>query len=272
MKRIHIVGVSPRSGTTLMLEALKVCSNVDFASTHEDRLFVRAPKRVNIFLSKSPKDIMIVRPSLSIDPNLYIICMIRDPRDIISSKHKKDPEKYWASLKFWKEYTKEFDRLTDYSRFIPVRYEYFVSNPDKVQDLLITKIPFLEKKYLFSEFQSRAEVSESSKQALGKIRQFKPTSVGKWKQHKERIAGQMSLHGSLVNDLIKYGFENDNSWLEELDGMDKDLRPSHFSEYFYFKVRMAMKFGRYLEAFRRLFENMINHKIRIRLPKYWFNL
>lgn len=272
MKRIHIVGVSPRSGTTLMLEALKSCSNVDFASTHEDRLFVRAPKRTTIFLSKSPKDIMVVGPSLSVDPNLYIICLIRDPRDIICSKHKKDPEKYWASLKFWNEYTKEFDRLTDHSRFIPVRYEYFVSNPDKIQNLLITKIPFLEKKYLFSDFQNRAEVSEHSKQALGKIRPFKSTSVGRWKQHKGRIAGQMSLHGSLVNDLIKYGFENDIDWLQELDENDTDLSTSHFSEYFNFKDRVTLKLGRYLEAFRRIIENLIKTKIRIKHPKYWFNL
>lgn len=215
---------------------------------------------------------MIIRPSLSVDPNLYVICMIRDPRDIISSKHKKDPEKYWAGLKFWNNYTKEFDRLADHSRFIPVRYEYFVSNPDKIQNLLLTKIPFLKKKYLFSDFQNHAKVSDSSKKALGKLRPFDPTSVGKWKQHKGRIAGQMSLHGSLVNDLIKYGFESDIDWLQELDKKDKNLSSSHFSEYFSIKDKITLKFGKYLEAFRRLIENMIGKKIRIRHPKFWFNL
>lgn len=107
MKRIHIVGVSPRSGTTLLAEAIDTCFNIDYSTKHEDELFTRAPNNPDVFLSKCLKDIMIVGPSLKTDPNLFVICMIRDPRDIIVSRHSKDPNRYWAGLKFWKLYSKE---------------------------------------------------------------------------------------------------------------------------------------------------------------------
>ncbi len=115
MKRIHIVGVSPRTGTTLMAEAIKTCFKIDSYTTHETSLFSRPRGKNDIFLTKRPGDIMIVGPSLRVDPHLFVVCMIRDPRDIISSKHEKNPDRYWASLRYWKLY------MTNYHpRFIPL--------------------------------------------------------------------------------------------------------------------------------------------------------
>lgn len=269
MKRIHIVGVSPRTGTTLMAEAIKTCYHIDYYTTHEDRLFTRAPGHPDIFLTKNPKDVMIAGPSLRVDPDLYVICMLRDPRDIICSRHKKDPDRYWASLRYWKMYSKEARRLQNHPRFILIRYESFVSDPDKVQDILSARIPFLEKNVPFSKYHEAASVSDSSQKALSGVRPIKPTSVGRWRDHKERIAGQLKLHGSLTDDLISFGYEEDNHWLNELDGVKPDLSPSHFPEYMTFSKRVSLKFGKYLEAVRRMVEQMMGRRIRITHPKKW---
>jgi hypothetical protein len=270
MKRIHIVGLSPRTGTTLMAEAMKTGFSIGCYAAHEMRLWSRPKKRCNIFLTKVPKDIMTVGPSLSVDPDLYVICMIRDPRDIICSKHKKDPGRYWTSLKFWRLYSKMFDKLENHPRFIPIWYEAFVSNPDKVQAHLAKNIPFLEQKTPFSRYHKTASVSEGSEAALGSIRPIRPTSVGKWRKHKARLAGQLQLHGPITPNLIKYGYEKNNQWLRELDDIQPDLRPSHFSEYMSFKERQILKKGKYLEACRRVIEQKMGRRIRITRPKKWF--
>lgn len=269
-KRIHIVGVSPRTGTTLMAEAMKTCFSIDYCTKHEDRLFTRAPCGNEIFLSKAPKDIMIVGPSLKADPDLYVICMIRDPRDIISSKHKKDPDRYWAGLKFWKLYIREVEKLKGHPRFIPVVYEELVTDPDHIQSEIEEKIPFLKKTRLFSEFHRSAEVSEASLEALRSVRPIKPESIGRWREHKARVAGQIQLHGDFSDDLIRYGYEKDSIWLQELEGVEPDTSTSHFSEYWIPKSRFFLKFGKYAEAVRRTLEHEIGCRIRITHPKKWF--
>lgn len=270
MKRIHIVGVSPRTGTTLMAEAIKTCYHIDYYTEHEDRLFTRAPGRPDIFLTKNPKDVMIAGPSLRVDPDLYVICMLRDPRDIICSKHRKDPVRYWASLRYWKMYSKEALRLKDHPRFILVRYESFVTDPDKVQDRLSARMPFLEQLAPFSQYHNVASVSDSSQKALSGIRPIKPTSVGRWREHKERIAGQLKLHGSISEDLIRFGYETDDRWMNELKGVEPDVSPGHFPEFMGFKKKVFLKFGKYLEAARRLLERAAGRRFRITHPKKWF--
>lgn len=270
MRRIHVVGSSPRTGTTLMAEALQTCCNIDKYTKHEVRLFSRAEGSWDIFLTKSPKDIMIVGPSLRVDPDLFVIYMLRDPRDIICSQHRKRADRYWAGLKFWKTYSRMGQKLKDHPRFITVRYEHFVSEPDKVQEKLTEEIPFLEKKISFSRFHEFADVSDSSEEALGGVRPIRPDSVGKWRQHKERIAGQLELHDRLPEDLIRFGYEKDYKWMEELEDVVPDISPGHFPEYMTLRKRWGLRLGRYLEAAKRAFEQLIGSRIRITHPKKWF--
>jgi hypothetical protein len=47
-----------------------------------------------------------------------------------------------------------------------------------------------------------------------------------------RIAGQIALHGSIAEDLVEFGYETDDRWLAELEGIEPDTSPSHWPEYF----------------------------------------
>jgi hypothetical protein len=253
-----------------MAEAMKTCFAIDCYTTHEKRLISRPKGNCNTFLTNAPRDIMIAGPSLRVDPDLYVICMIRDPRDIICSKHNYAPDRYWAGLKFWRLYSKMFDELQGYQNFIPVKYEDFVSQPDEIQAFIAQKIPFLEQKAPFSQYHKMALVSKRSKKALRGVRPIQPASVGKWRKHKARVVGQLKLHGPITHDLIKYEYEENDQWLRELDGVSPDLRPGHFSEYMSFKEKQFRKFGKYMEAGRRIIEQKIRHRIRITHPKTWF--
>lgn len=227
MKRIHIVGCSPRSGTTLMAEMMKNCFEIDLTSEGEKRISASPPKRGNIFLTKTPKDTILVKDMLHVMKDLYVIYMLRDPRDVIVSKHPWDPARYWSSLKIWKLWTPFADALKDHPRFITVRYENLVSFPDEVQNKIQKHLPFLERKLLFSQFHINARPCPHARAALRGLRPVSHKSIGNWVNHRARVAGQILKYGSIGDDLIRYGYETDNGWEETLAQVTPDLSEGH---------------------------------------------
>lgn len=263
MKRIHIIGFSPRTGTTLMVEAMKTCFKIDCWAKHERSLLARPEKHCDIFLTKAPHDILMVGPSLRVDPDLYVLCMIRDPRDVICSVHKKDPKHYWTNLKRWLFYESIFDKISSYPRLIPIHYETFVSNPDEVQTTVHKNIPFLKQKIRFSQYHNTVSVSDASKEAMGTVRPIKPTSVGKWRNHKSRVAGQLKLYGPINDKLIKYGYEENEQWLEELKDIPPAYQLSHFAGLRIPLQKLISKISKYPEAARRMAEQKAGRRFRL---------
>ena len=230
MKHIHVVGSGPRTGTTLMVEAMIACFRVDQYTDHEDRVFVAPPGPGEIYLSKAPKDLLVIKSFLDLDPDLYVICMIRDPRDMIVSKHGLAPDRYWVGLSYWNTYIASWRRTRGHPRFFTVRYEDFVSDPDAAQVELMALMPFLEKTATFSRYHEIATPSERSLLALGIVREIGPDGIGAWRNHLPRIAGQVRIHGSITEDLIEFGYEEDEGWAAVLDGVEPDLSSSHLPE------------------------------------------
>lgn len=230
MKRIHIVGSSPRSGTTLLNEVMAVCFEIDSYAAYENPIY-DWNYDAEIQLSKWPTDILRVAPLIHLMPNLYFVYCIRDPRDSVVSRHRADKEKYWTTLTYFKNFAPIGKKFQDHPRFITVRYEEFVSNPDKVQRDLMERMPFLKKRADFSRFHEIADPSEASIKALRGTRPIKPVSVGSWRKHLPRVAGQLELHGDITPMLIEYGYEKDDSWKQALDGIQPDTSPSHSPEF-----------------------------------------
>ena len=232
MLRIHIVGCGPRTGTTLMAESMIACFEIDIHNKHEDRIFAWPPRWGRIFLTKAPKDILVAETALHLMNNLHVIYMLRDPRDMISSRHGLDPDRYWAGLRYWKTYSPIGRKLEFHPRFITIRYEELIAQPDVVQDKLSQRMPFLIERARFSRFSEYAQPSKESTLALKGLRPPSPASVGNWRNHRARVAGQIQLHGSVTPDLIAYGYEPDDAWERELNDVEPDLTPSHFPERF----------------------------------------
>jgi hypothetical protein len=70
------------------------CFEIDHYTRHEQRIFGPSPSEGNVFLTKSPKDVHVVGPFLRVNPHLSVICIVRDPRDVVTSKHGKDANRY----------------------------------------------------------------------------------------------------------------------------------------------------------------------------------
>lgn len=249
MKRIHIVGCSPRSGTTLLTETMISCFEIELYEKHEASIFQQPPREENIFLTKRPADICIAKLALMINPDLYVIYLLRDPRDIICSKHAKDPDRYWAGLSFWNTYSSYGHRLQKHERFIEIRYEELVSDPDKVQAELMERMRFLVKKTPFSNYHKLASPSAESIAALGGVRPISTARIGNWRNHHPRVVGQMRLHNakSLAKDLIEYGYEKNGAWLKELEGICPDTTPSHLPDIFNRKMIKVIR-GHYVKG------------------------
>lgn len=192
-RRIHIVGTSARSGTTLMMQLMVNCFAIDRFCDHERRIFKSIPRDCGIYCSKHPLDILGAPALLAMDLGLFMICLVRDPRDAVVSKHGRFPERYWgSSLGKWKRRYRIARRLASHPRFLIVTYESLVNDPDRLQDDLMNRMPFLQKRTNFSQFHKVAKPSYRAERALG-VRPITTRSIGAWRSHKPRMAAQLAL-------------------------------------------------------------------------------
>ncbi len=200
---------------------------------------------------------MVVDPMIRVNENLWVICMVRDPRDMIVSKHGKDPDRYWAGLRYWNMYVPYVRKLTHHPRFIMLRYEQLVQEPDRVQMTISARMPFLKFKARFSEFEAHAAPSVDALLALRGLRRIESSSIGRWRDHLPRIKSQLRIHGDLTDDLIEFGYEKDDSWLRMLDTVEEVAYQSYWPEHFRRCQLLRMRQGKYLKAFVHLVRRVI---------------
>ena len=83
----------------------------------------------------------------------------------------------------------------------------------------------------------------------GGLRKINAESIGNWRNHLPRLKGQICLHGSISEDLIKYGYEPNNAWLSLLENIEPDFSPSHWPEQLTFPAWKLRRL-KYAEAVR----------------------
>lgn len=232
MDRLHIVGC-PRSGTTLALQLVVGGFDVDGYAPDEQSVFrsFREPEdRWRVFVSKNPMDIHVVGPILDLEPRFHVLYLLRDPRDVIVSRHGKAPDRYWTNLRMWRDCQASAAALHGHPRFLSIRYESLVLEPAETQRQIAEAFGFLKFMVPFAECFSRFQPAASCAPALHGWRPIRSQSVGKWRQHKARVLGQIRRHGCIAQELIDLGYEPDAAWLQELEGVEPDLRPSRWPE------------------------------------------
>lgn len=229
MKRLHIVGC-PRSGTTLLMELVSTCFTSSGFCEHEMNIFQPPASSGDLYISKQPNDIRQLQHIFHRDPQLYIIYMSRDPRAVISSKHRASPGQYFCNYRVWRECDNAARHYLGHPRFLQLRYEDLVTDPDAVQASIGTYYPFLRQQHLFSEYHRHARPSDASSKAMHGLRQVNRASLDKWREHLPRVAEQYRRHPDLADDLVRLGYEPDKHWLEVLEGIECTVYPCRYPE------------------------------------------
>jgi hypothetical protein len=253
-RRVHIVGCR-RSGTTLMMELLWYAYRFSGRHQHEISVFEPIPDGQTLYLSKKPPDTTHIERIFLADERLFLVAMMRDPRAVITSRHPSRPDVYFADYHRWLEYVHALSTFRDHPRFLLVRYEDLVANPQHEQARISAKFKFLEPLRAFEEFPDGAEVPEPARQSLGGARAFDVSRTDGWREHLPRIKGQLLDHPDLPDMLIETGYETNDAWIELLDSVGpyrqkyKDGGPGRLRR-FETNLRFAWKTRQYLQRLK----------------------
>ena len=63
------------------------------------------------------------------DPEVYVIYVMRDPRDTICSRHGKDKSMYYSNIRLWRQMHSYARQMTGQERFLEIRYEDLLTDP-----------------------------------------------------------------------------------------------------------------------------------------------
>ncbi|HTR00541.1 MAG TPA: sulfotransferase [Candidatus Acidoferrum sp.] len=250
-QRVHIVGC-PRSGTTLLLELMGNCFDFSERTPFEFSIFRQFATQSGAVLSKHPTDILHVQPLLESDPTLHVIHILRDPRAVVASRHKAI-RGYFSNYRIWKDCERASRALLGHPRFLQIRYEELVRDPDGVQQQILRRFRFLVFKHVFSEFSKYARPVREAEEALNGLRAVDTASLGKWHLHLSRVKAQLQEFPSLQSDLEQYGYERDDSWQQMLEAVAPQRFPCRYGNRaplfkrweknvrFYFKTRRYLR-------------------------------
>ena len=248
-KRQVVICGFPRSGTTLLYNLL--CSTMsDFAFEEFEEPAVESLLRYDSRISKRPFDVFDLarfdRSNIH-DKKLHVILSIRDPRDMVVSRHAQAPDVYfmgWDQSLDMREMNKSKEyhftspgirQIADAIRRAPqvlqaapllVRYEDLVSDPDVIQSRLAESFD-LEFNDSFSQFCDEpatkglkySGIHKPVDASLVKINEpINAQNIARWRQseHVDRVLTEFEQHPELFALLDEYGYAENRNWYDEL--------------------------------------------------------
>ena len=211
MKHLHVTGCG-RSGTTLLLEMMRASFRCDESSKHEQSILETPPTSPSTMFTKHPGEVAFLRPLLAADPDLGGVYIYRDPRSVICSIHAKAADCYATNFSSWLKEQMHAKYLMSHPRFVEVRYEELITDPDNVQAKIHKTFPLLEATGQFSSYHERARPSEGAVQALNGFREVDRERLHAWRNHLSRVKEQLASHPGMARILIELGYEEDTTW------------------------------------------------------------
>lgn len=223
------IGGCGRSGTTLLLSILSAHNEI-FACPRELNLFEGAREKgqelevpklyrlyrtfitekikptANRYCEKSPSNIRHVEwISRLHSGNFKMIQIIRDGRDVVLSRHPRNPEKYWVTPERWIDDVATGMNYLAHPNVHTIRYEDLVSDFENT----ITGIcNFLEIEVSAEILQWHDHTTVQKNKALfSTIQKINNTSVGKWKNRAfDEKVKQLTEHPEAIRLLKKMNY------------------------------------------------------------------
>lgn len=211
----------PRAGTTLLYNMLRAtCTSHRFFDREISAVAIREPDG---WISKEPGDRRFSDEQLRAE---RIVC-VRDPRDVLCSRHSSRPDSYkiaWDKVMAGKtgqmrvrtegllEIDQQCQAIEDAA--LLVSYEELVRKPQRVQKRIGKRFR-LSFAGSFDRFHEQEPPPGLAKQLNG-LRPVSSDRVGIWREHRERIRQQFAECPALQDVLVRRGYERDARWLERL--------------------------------------------------------
>ena len=230
-RRAILIGGCGRSGTTVLngllschpevqtidIETSAFCptaytDDVDLDAEFQlDRLYRRLV-RIEIrpsctrWSEKTPKNVLFAQRALDyLGPGARFIHIVRDGRDVVTSRHRRAPERYWVSPERWIRDVEAVRSLEAHPRVWTVRYEDLVHDLEgELRSLCgFLGLPFDERMLGYPET-ARVPRSEGW---TPRLRPISNSSVGRWREpeHTSVVEALMS-DPRAVSLLVHYGY------------------------------------------------------------------
>ncbi len=220
---IHICGYS-RSGTTLLQIMLEFAYPNSRYFGHEisgRRAIMHKLRNHKIMITKKPKDIFrlhqLINHYRDSKTSFKPIVMIRDPRDVLTSRHitTSKQRSYHMKLERWKAEQPFILYYMNHPDVLMIKYEELTGNTDQTQERIEC---FVEQKSerRFSDFHKKKRADFDDRHLNG-VRPVDQKTIARWKapEHIERICEIIKAAPGFAEDLITMGYETDTSWIKK---------------------------------------------------------
>lgn len=236
----------PRSGTSLLYNMLASTLNGEFKFTDFENYFIHHVHKLGNIATKAPLDILHTKfiDRLNIhNKNIIILIMIRDVREIITSRHPIFPDKYFIGHDFsywpqdggfnkWKydapgviRISKEIRNALGRRDVLLIKYEDLTSDPNRIQNK-IKQIFGLKFNGVFSKYEEQSKSLPYRYSGKYKPRDASLVLEGesvkkrekRWMnpKYRDRIVDEFEKCPELFELLVEYGYEEDNSWYKSM--------------------------------------------------------
>lgn len=224
INRIHIIGCA-RSGTTMLHYAMCAFKNV-YLSNKEAHVWNKPDKNEifkilydSIFL-KNKIHYITKRPAgwyekekiqylldITLKYRISIIYLIRNPRDVLTSKHALKEDMYYVSPEKWLNSIQAgyliMNALKNYNKFLIIRYEDLVKETNYVTNKLQINFNLEMKDGIDTLSRLRHNllhsrgVDDGMLPYMHKLRDFDNNSIGKWEKDAEK---KQYIHNLIKNN------------------------------------------------------------------------
>ncbi|MFW6265995.1 MAG: sulfotransferase family protein [Halanaerobiales bacterium] len=215
-----IIGGCGRSGTTLLLSIISAHPNIFafpreigiFSEWHKGRprldrlyryvLIHKIPNECNRWCEKTPANVRYFDRILDyFQGKVKLIHIVRDGRDVMLSRHPKDPDKYWVSPERWVNDVKAGLKFKENSRVLTIKYENLIMNfkvsLEKICD-------FIDEECREELYNWHDNTAVKKNEAWGgSVKELHAESIGKYKKPENRKRVKEVMKNEKVVELLK---------------------------------------------------------------------
>lgn len=162
-------------------------------------LRIEIPSSCTRWSEKTPKNVLFAERALAyLGPGARFIHIVRDGRDVVTSRHRRAPDRYWVSPRRWVLDVEAGRALEKHRSVITVRYEDLMTDLEGQLRRLCAflDLPFDDRMLGYPET-ARVPRSEGW---VPRLRPVSRDSVGRWRapEHREAVHALLSEPGALA--------------------------------------------------------------------------